>query len=173
MKEIEGDLIALMKEFKFQTMAHGANCFCTMGSGIALQVKKEFRAAYDADQKTIKGDFNKLGNYTYADYRWNGEFAFRVINAYTQYNYGREKIQLDYEALTLVLRKINHEHQGRTIGLPKIGCNLAGGDWNIVKPIIERELKDMDVTIVHFVPYGAENAIRINELLKEFEDGQK
>ncbi|MDD5015810.1 MAG: hypothetical protein PHW73_12080 [Atribacterota bacterium] len=102
MKEIEGDLIQLMKEFTFQTMAHGANCFCTMGSGIALQVKKEFPAAYEADLKTIKGDFNKLGNYTYADYRWNGQFAFRVINAYTQYNYGREKIQLDYEALTLV-----------------------------------------------------------------------
>ena len=44
----------------------------------------------------------------------------------------------------------NHANFGKSIGLPKIGCNLAGGDWNIVREIIRRELKDMDVTIVHY-----------------------
>ena len=83
---------------------------------------------------------------------------------------------LDYEALTLCLRKINHIFKGKHIGLPLIGCGLAGGVWDYhklpktsdeeieiyeqfyhqekkdVKTIIQEELKDMDVTIVHYKP---------------------
>lgn len=146
MKEIDGDLIKLAKEGNFDYIAHGCNCFCTMGAGIAKQIKEQFPIAYTMDLATKKGDIKKLGNYTTtADH-----YAFTIINAYTQYRYGTEKRQLDYEALTLILRKINYEYPGKTIGLPKIGCNLAGGDWNIVKQIIEKELKDMDVTIVYY-----------------------
>jgi len=64
--------------------------------------------------------------------------------------YSTSEPQLDYNALTLCLRKINHKFSGHKIGLPKIGAGLAGGDWDIIKTIIERELKDMDVTIVYF-----------------------
>jgi len=56
----------------------------------------------------------------------------------------------DYEALTLCMRKINHQYKGNKIGLPLIGAGLAGGDWNVIEKIIEKELKDMDVTIVKF-----------------------
>ena len=75
-----------------------------------------------------------------------------VINAYTQYYYGRNSlashIPLDYDALTLCLRKINYIFKGKHIGLPQIGCGLAGGDWNLVKEIIQKELCDMNITIV-------------------------
>jgi O-acetyl-ADP-ribose deacetylase (regulator of RNase III) len=172
MKEIEGDLTCLMKEFKFQVMAHGCNCFNTMGAGIAKTVRAQFPEAWEADQKTVKGDINKLGNYTYADYRWNNQFAFRVINAYTQFGHNPLDKPFDYEAFTLCMRKINFNHKGMTIGLPLIGAGLAGGNWGRIQDIIEAELKDMDVTIVKFVPYGAENANKINQLLKGFEDGQ-
>lgn len=78
-----------------------------------------------------------------------------VINAYTQYNFaGQEYFDnhkpVDYDAITLCTRKINFKFKGLHIGLPLIGCGLAGGDWNIVKPIIQKELKDMNVTVVHY-----------------------
>jgi O-acetyl-ADP-ribose deacetylase (regulator of RNase III) len=146
MKEIKGDLIELAKAGQFDVIAHGCNCHNTMGAGIAKQIKKEFNGAYVIDQYTKKGDYNKLGNFTkvYQNNVW-------IYNCYTQYNFGTEKVQLDYESLILCLRKINKENYRKTIGLPKIGCGLAGGDWNIVKKIIENELKDMDVTIVDLV----------------------
>jgi O-acetyl-ADP-ribose deacetylase (regulator of RNase III) len=156
-KEIAGDLIQLTKAANFDIIVHGCNCFCTMGAGIAKGLKIEWPQIYDADCQTKKGDIKKLGTYTSVDipilkksdfWEENKWISCKVINAYTQYNYGREKIQLDYEALTLILRKLNHEFPGKIIGLPKIGCNLAGGDWNIVKPLIQKELKDMNVTIV-------------------------
>ena len=172
MKEIEGDLITMMKEFKFQVMAHGCNCFCAMGAGIAKRVREEFPKAWEADQTTERGDINKLGNYTFADYRWNNKFAFRVINAYTQYGHNPAEKPFDYEAFILCMRKINFNHKGMSIGLPLIGAGLAGGDWTKIKEIISYELRDMNVTIVKFKSYGAENAEKINDLLKGFEDEQ-
>lgn len=147
-KEIEGDLIALAKEDKFNIIAHGCNCFNTMGSGVAKTIRENFPEAYHTDLWTTKGDMRKLGNYNYALFTDYSYPYLIVINAYTQFNYGADKVNLDYEALTLCLRKINHEFPGKTIGLPKIGAGLAGGDWNRIKEIIQKELKDMDVTIV-------------------------
>jgi O-acetyl-ADP-ribose deacetylase (regulator of RNase III) len=119
-----------------------------MGSGIAPQIKRAFPEAYDADLKTEKGDFNKLGNFTHAHLWDDSGWGVIVVNAYTQYRYGTDKRHLDYEALTLVLRKINHKWPRKSIGLPMIGAGLAGGDWNLIKKIIEKELQDMEVTIV-------------------------
>ena len=48
------------------------------------------------------------------------------------------------------MKKINHTFKGQHIGLPKIRYGLAGGDWGVVKGIIQRYLKDCDVTIVNY-----------------------
>lgn len=146
MKEITGDLLTLAEEGEFDIIIHGCNCFCTMGSGIARQIKEKYPLAYSADLKTKKGDINKLGNFT--SVYVSGKFM--IINAYTQFEYGTHKIQIDYEALTLILRKLNHTYSGMKIGLPQIGAGLAGGNWNKIKWIIENELKNMDVTIVYY-----------------------
>lgn len=58
------------------------------------------------------------------------------------------KKPIDYEALTLCMRKMNITFRGKRIGLPKIGAGLAGGDWNKIKNIIKTELKDCKVTVV-------------------------
>jgi len=78
-----------------------------------------------------------------------------VVNLYSQYHYGKNhkdgvKLPIDYEALTLGLRKMNHVFKGKRIGLPQIGCGLAGGDPIVVKKIIKNELKDCNVTVVLF-----------------------
>jgi len=153
MQEIKGNLITLAQEGNFDLIGHGCNCFCTMGKGIAPQIKEAFPEAWKADQATNKGDFNKLGNCSFGFETLDNGNTLIICNIYSQYNYNRigEKIRhLDYEALTLALRKINFEFNGLSIGLPAIGSGLAGGDWNKIKNIIENELKDMDVTIVHY-----------------------
>ena len=150
MKEIKGNLIDLVYRNKFEIIVHGCNCFCTMGSGLAKEIKERIPVAFEADLKTIKGDFNKLGNFTYAHECDDSGMGFMVINAYTQFYYDARLKPLDYEALTLVFRKINQAYRGKFIGVPLIGAGLAGGDWNRIKAIIETELDEMDVTIVHY-----------------------
>lgn len=76
---IDGDLIKLALSGKFDVIAHGCNCFCTMGAGIAPQMAAAFGCDefdkeltsytdYDEDgdpyvvETDNKGDINKLGN---------------------------------------------------------------------------------------------------------------
>ena len=56
MKYIKGDLIKLALIGNFEVIAHGCNCMCTMGAGIAKTIKSEFPEAYQADCATEKGD---------------------------------------------------------------------------------------------------------------------
>ncbi len=60
--EINGDLIKLALEGKFDVIAHGCNCFCTMGAGIAPQMAKTFGCdKFKMEFSQYRGDINKLG----------------------------------------------------------------------------------------------------------------
>ncbi len=146
MKTIKGDLIQMAKQGHFDVICHGANCFCVMGAGIAKQIKYEYPEACIADRMTIKGDNSKLGTISYT----HDIDGVIVVNAYTQYGYGRGGINCDYNAIRSCMKIIKEKFSDKRIGLPLIGAGLAGGDWNIIKQIIEEELKGMDVTIVEF-----------------------
>ncbi len=150
--EISGDLIKFAQDGAFDIILHGCNCFCKMGSGVAKAVSEAYPLALHADLETKVGDYTKLGNYTVVPSKANKKSANKIIyiiNCYIQYNYGRAKKQyVDYDALRLCLRKVNFRYPNKHIGMPRIGAGLGGGDWNIIKQIIEEELKDMKVTIV-------------------------
>jgi O-acetyl-ADP-ribose deacetylase (regulator of RNase III) len=49
----------------FDVIAHCLTVFCTMGAGIAPQIKSKFPDAYIVDCQTIRGDINKLGTISY------------------------------------------------------------------------------------------------------------
>jgi len=170
-KEIKGNLITLAYENNFDVIAQGNNCFCVQGAGIALEFVKHFHTdGFNLEEKQHRGDINKLGQIDYERLhfsKWDQkferypddgdtiEFNMYVVNCYSQYNYGKNHTDgvskpIDYEALTLCMRKINVAFKGKRIGLPLIGTGLAGGDFSIIKEIFKKELKDCDVTIVHF-----------------------
>ncbi len=145
MKEINGDLIKLAMNGYFDVIAHGCNCFCNMGAGLAREIKNQYPNAFLADKKTSKGNELKLGTISISE-----EVDVIVVNAYTQYKYGRNGNYLDYTALVGCMKEIKKRYSGKRIGLPLIGCGLAGGEWDKVKQIILDELKDEDVTIVRY-----------------------
>jgi O-acetyl-ADP-ribose deacetylase (regulator of RNase III) len=162
--EVKGDLIKMAQRAKFDVIAHGCNCFCQMGAGIAPQMAKAFScndaSKYHGESTSypdLRGDMSKLGTIeTYAWFVFDEEGNRRrldVVNAYTQYKYGRnhkdgDKNPVDYAAIEMCMKKMNYRFKGKHIGLPKIGAGLAGGDWERIKGIIQRELKDCEVTIV-------------------------
>lgn len=177
-KEVEGNLITLALEGAFDVVAHGCNCFCTMGAGIAPHMAKAFGCnEFPLEEDDHKGDINKLGCIEFGYYNLPDGKRIYPVNAYTQYSTGPNHddgvpFPLDYAALRLCMKKINNFFRGKHIGLPLIGCGLAGGVWDKmalsddevlyyndivdlvtlvdVKTIIQEELKDCDVTIVHF-----------------------
>ncbi len=163
MRELEGNLIKLAKESKFDYILHGCNCLEQMDTGIAKQIALAFPDAVKADKYKSygglcpipKGNYNRLGTITVAHEKVFLERKYnnlKIVNIYSQYEPGPN---LDYEALTLGLRKAKHYielHETNKVikvGLPKIGTGVSGGNWDIIKLIIEKELKGLDVTIVY------------------------
>ena len=168
---VDGDLIKLAKEGIFDVIVHGCNCLSTMGAGIAPQMA----AAFGCDKFEMEmwgPSIDKLGNIDYKTFLLEKNNTFTidlgegnpekgtelvVVNAYTQYSYGRNHSDgvaqpFDYEAFTICMRKINRVFRGNHIGMGKIGSGLAGGDWNRIENIISTELIDCEVTIVNYKP---------------------
>jgi len=151
MNTIEGDLITLTLEGSFDVIIHGCNCFCTMGAGVAFSIQEEFPEAYAADLVTIKGDRNKLGDFSSATVIRDGH-EITIINGYTQYHFHGDTVLVDYDAIRLLFSIIKQQFSGKRIGYPKIGAGLAGGDWNKISEIIQEELAGENHTLVLYIP---------------------
>lgn len=151
MKTIEGDLIELAWQGRFDVIVHGCNCFCDMGAGIAHRIKAVFPAAFEADCRTTPGDKGKLGTTTTALCPTDSG-TVTVVNAYTQYDYAGPGVLVDYDALARCLQWVAKTYPDQRIGLPKIGAGLARGDWRTIEPIMETSLGEIDCTLVIFRP---------------------
>jgi O-acetyl-ADP-ribose deacetylase (regulator of RNase III) len=151
MKTVEGDLITLALQGQFDVIVHGCNCFCTMGAGIDRVIQEEFPEAYAADLVTIKGDRNKLGDFSFATVTRNGH-QITIVNGYTQFHFHGESVLVDYDAVQSIFKKVKQRFSGKRIGYPKIGAGLAGGDWRRISEIIDQELAGEDHRLVVYVP---------------------
>lgn len=149
MNKVKGNLISLAQKGEFDVIIHGCNCFCTMGAGIAKQIKSTFPEAYEADLKTVKGDKDKLGTITFAEVVTpNGKLI--VVNGYTQYNWKGRGRKVDYIAVKNVFKAVKNQFSGLKIAYPAIGAGLAGGDWNTIEGIIDEELEGENHTFVEY-----------------------
>lgn len=163
-KVIKGDLITMALAGEFDVIGHGCNCFCAMKRGIAPQMAEAFGCdSYPLEQISKQGNYDKLGNNDIMGFVLGDGFALLpkegqpvelwVANMYTQYHWTNNSIYdipLDYDALLMCIRKLALRFEGTRIGLPWIGCGLAGGDKNLVRRIIEQETQHCDVTIVEY-----------------------
>lgn len=138
-----GDLLAAAAAGEVDVIAHCCNCWNTMGSGIAPKIKAKWPQVYAADCATIKGDRHKLGGYTKAIVE---DGALTVYNLYGQFGYSKRDQgirDLNYNAIFDALDAMGEDilkRGDKTVGLPLIGCGLAGGKWSVVKAMIEETL---------------------------------
>ena len=139
-REIEGDI--LEHTDNYEVVGHGCNCQSKMGAGLAPKMAAKF-GCDRFDMELIGPDRSKLGKIDHKKVD-----KVHVINAYTQERYG-QGIQVDYDAIVSCMRSINKRFAGHKVALPKIGAGRGGGDWNIIKDIIQRELTDCWVTIYY------------------------
>lgn len=114
-------------------IAHGVNCQGVMGSGVAKVLYEKWptvRFAY-LDYCHTRSPEKLLGRIE--EVHTNDKL---IINCFTQLEYGYDKkLYLSYDALERCIVKIK-ESGYKEVAIPKIGCGLAGGDWQIVSNII-------------------------------------
>jgi O-acetyl-ADP-ribose deacetylase (regulator of RNase III) len=132
LKHTKGNLLDLAEAGEFDIVVQGCNCFNTMGGGIAREIRERYPHVAEVDAETVRGDYNKLGNWTRAVVVEEPKYAFTIINAYTQYNMSTGEDVFDYTAFDLILQKLHHAYGDKRIGLPYIGMGLAGGDKDTI-----------------------------------------
>lgn len=142
-----GDLL----ESDCTVVMHQANCRSTMGSGIAASIAKKYPGAQLVDKNSLYNPDEKFGKYT----AYKAENEVTIVNLYGQYDFGRQKLQTNYEmlenAIDMFLHAINSGIYNKSklkIGVPyKMGCDRAGGDWMVVSEILERQSKKHQLDI--------------------------
>lgn len=106
---------------------------------MALQIRNKWPGWYEQ----FRSYSGKLGT---ASIYWTGDHnALVIASLYAQEFYGKG-LQTDYTAFenALIDLKRNLEWnalENESVYFPvNIGCGLAGGDWNVIKPLIEKYL---------------------------------
>lgn len=130
-----------------QGIVHQANCFNTMNSGVAKQIRQLYPEAYEADCKTIRGDQIKLGTFSFA----KGKDGVYIYNCYSQYNYGKVGIFTQYNHLENGLKRIKihaSDRNIRSLAVPYgMGCVRGGGDWKEVSNILSKVFDDDKILV--------------------------
>jgi O-acetyl-ADP-ribose deacetylase (regulator of RNase III) len=145
-------------------ICHQVNCKGVMGSGIAKQIKDKWPKVHRDYcfhiERMYNGDFaskssDLLGMITWTELE-NGKY---IMNFFSQDKFlPRDICHTDYEAFTDCCRTLkkfiteyNLDKLNTIIGFPyKIGCGLAGGNWDVVSAIIEREFEGYEVEIYEY-----------------------
>lgn len=135
---IKGDI----RDTELLDIAHGVNCMNAMGAGIARAlfekwpiVKEAYHAGWDEPGKSEAKW--KLGTIQAV-----GVGKDKVVwNCFIQVNYYPRDIRnVNYAAIVKCFDQMAECVD--KLAIPKIGCGLAGGDWNIVEQLINDTVGD-------------------------------
>ena len=143
-------------------IAHSCNCQNVMGGGIAKQIKDRYPQAFEADTERWSNEYNdggnwrcQIGDYSKAVIETHGTNSphartnlshSTIYNLYTQSGYSTSKREVNYEYFWKAMKAMQedllfNQHELNTrqvVGVPYgISCGLAGGNWKIIKAIIE------------------------------------
>lgn len=138
-------------------LIHCCNCQKTFGSGIAREIKERLPEAYQAD---CESPSNPLGGTSSARIylRSAAEAVFNtkvVFNLYGQEFYGTNRRHVNYGALSNALSLARYEISCMDVaGIPtvvvpyRMASDRAGGDWDVVRELIEWYMRDTNLIIV-------------------------
>ena len=129
-------------ETDIQYIAHGVNCQNVMGAGIAKAIYTKY--------PEVKSSYHKFENKKLGSIdRVKTHKGNVVFNLFTQEFYGRDgKLYVSYKAIEDCFTRLIY--RTNAIAIPKIGCGLAGGDWDKVKSIIDKVTgSDLDVYVYY------------------------
>lgn len=144
-KYVKGDLL----KADVDIIAHGCNCMQAMGAGIAVAISREFPQAERADKAfEPQRPRERLGLVDLV--KVNGNRIRFVANCYTQLKVGNG-LQVNYAAIRKCMEQLHDfaQKNGLSVGIPKIGAGLGGGDWNRIEKDIEDVFNDMEICVYH------------------------
>jgi O-acetyl-ADP-ribose deacetylase (regulator of RNase III) len=128
---------------------HICNDIGAWGSGFVLAVSKRWSLP-EQDYRKMSNLERQLGVVKFISV----EPHIVVANMIAQHDIKTINNQppLRYSALRVCLLKVKEhaERMNASVHMPRIGCGLAGGNWDEVSIVVEQCLEGIDVTVYDF-----------------------
>lgn len=147
-------------ETNMKTLVNTVNCVGVMGKGIAKDFKDRYPAMFDeyvslCDKKILKPGVP----YHYSDLLGNS-----IINFPTK-DHWKSPSKLSYivEGLDWFIKNYKQLNI-KSIAFPPLGCGNGGLNWEMVGPIMYKELKNLPIDVEIYAPFGT----KTEQLSKEF-----
>lgn len=145
------------------------NCKGVMGAGLAKAISDKFpivKEKYLENYKKNKGI--QLGSFQIIDVVVTSSDFLAVCNLYTQDNYGNssitKKCYTDKELLINTIECVCSSNPNTKVYIPiKIGCGLAGGNWEEIKEEIINLIKKRNIHNAYFLDTLQKKAFYIKQ----------
>ena len=135
---VKGDLLSSPAQVQVNTV----NTVGIMGKGIALQFKDKYPSMYDAYRDACEAKELNIGNL----FLWKSNKKWVLM--FPTKKHWRENSKKEYIEEGLIKFVENYEQIGiNSIAFPKLGCGNGNLHWSEVKPIMEKYLKPLPITI--------------------------
>lgn len=126
-----------------QTIVNTVNCVGVMGAGLALEFQLRFPEMEKDYVERCKVKKVEVGR----PYLYKGYSNPWILNFPTK-NHWKYPSKLEWIEQGLAYFARNYQRGGITsIAFPKLGCSNGGLEWDVVSPLMEKYLKDLNINI--------------------------
>lgn len=155
----------------YDAIMFGTNTYCMLSGDFPRRVSLNYPYVDKSNISTKYGDNTKLGSIQVAE----GEPTFILLYIVGWPTPSKEEDWANYDAIERCCRIVNAAFRGKNIACPRIGSYKWDGNGNLnrVIEIMNRTLKDVDVTLYDYAPLSRkeeytksrERALKIQEEL--------
>ncbi len=145
-----------------QTLVNTVNCVGIMGKGIALEFKNRFPEMFQDYVRRCANGTVKPG----VPYLYKSLFPPQIVNFPTKDHWKSVSRLADIERGLRILIERYREWGITSLAVPPLGCGNGQLEWRIVGPMIYRAVREMDIPVEMYAPFGVNPC----ELTVEFLD---
>jgi len=154
---------------KAQTLVNTVNCVSVMGKGLALAFKNKYHDMFTDYELKCKQKVVKLGK----PYLYKSLFPPYILLFPTKDHWRSVSNIHAIEEGLQYLKKNYEDWDIKSIAVPPLGCGLGELDWSIVGPTLYRNLKDLNIEVELYAPFGTPHKELTPEYLGEQSKSQK
>lgn len=131
--------------------------------GLALQLRERMPAMYKDFRHYCQTQHPKSGEL----WTWMSADGRYLVNLFTQdaaYAHGSKPGHATVSQVnhTLhALRNLVQKEKISSLALPRLACGVGGLDWNDIKPLIDRQLGDLNIPVYLYTNY--QQGVKANE----------